>query len=63
VVPGLLMFEADFTLPVNGAMANPFVLDLANYVDQNNIDFEQYIAVHASPVPQTKADLMATIGK
>ncbi|MEY4640605.1 MAG: hypothetical protein RLZZ227_599 [Pseudomonadota bacterium] len=63
VVPGLLMFEADFTLPVGGAMANPFVIDLANYVDQNNIDFEQYIAVHASPTPQTKADLMATIGK
>jgi hypothetical protein len=44
-------------------MANPFVVDLANYVDQNNVDFEQYIAVHAAAVPQTKADLMATIGK
>ena len=63
VIPGLLMFEADFTLPVAGAMPNPFVIDLANYVDANGIDFDTYIAVHANAVGQTKADLMATIGK
>ncbi len=63
VIPGLLMFEADFTLPVPGAMPNPFVIDLANYVDANNVDFDRYIAVHANAINQTKADLMATIGK
>jgi glyoxylase-like metal-dependent hydrolase (beta-lactamase superfamily II) len=63
VVPDLLMFEADFTLPQPGAMANPFVIDLANYVDQNNVQFDKYIAVHANAINQTRADLMATIGK
>ena len=63
VIPGMLMFEADFTLPQPGAMPNPFVIDLANYVDQNNVDFDTYLAVHANAVNQTKADLMATIGK
>ncbi len=63
VIPGVLMFEADFTLPVAGAMPNPFVIDLANYVDANNIDFDTYLAVHANAIGQTKADLMATIGK
>jgi glyoxylase-like metal-dependent hydrolase (beta-lactamase superfamily II) len=59
---GVLM-QADFTLPVGGAAANPFVVNLAEYVDANNLQFERYLAVHASPVPQTRADLMAAIGK
>ena len=42
---------------------NPVVIDLANYVDQAGLDFERYLAVHAAQAPQTKADLMATIGK
>jgi len=58
-----LMFQADFTLPQPGQMANPFVIDLANYVDQNNVDFVDYIAVHANTVGKTKADLLAAIGK
>ena len=63
VIPGLLMFQADFTLPQPGAMANPFVIDLANYVDQNDVQFDQYIAVHANTVGATRASLLATIGK
>lgn len=63
VIPDLLMFQADFTLPQPGAMANPFVIDLANYVDQNNVQFDQYIAVHANTVGATRASLLATIGK
>lgn len=58
-----ILMQADFTLPVAGAKANPFVLNLANYVDSHNLDFDQYLAVHAAAVPQTKAMLMATIGK
>jgi glyoxylase-like metal-dependent hydrolase (beta-lactamase superfamily II) len=63
VIPDLLMFQADFTLPQPGQMANPFVIDLANYVDQNNVQFNDYIAVHANTVGATRASLMATIGK
>jgi glyoxylase-like metal-dependent hydrolase (beta-lactamase superfamily II) len=59
---GILM-QADFTLPVGGAQANPFVVNLAEYVDANNLQFERYLAVHPSPVVQTRADLMAAIGK
>lgn len=58
-----ILFQADFTLPQPGAEANPFVIDLANYVDQNGLAFEQYLAVHAAQEPQTMADLLATIDK
>lgn len=57
------MLQADFTLPVAGAEANPFVVNLAEYVDENNVQFEHYVPVHASPLVQTRADLMAAIGK
>jgi glyoxylase-like metal-dependent hydrolase (beta-lactamase superfamily II) len=58
-----ILFQADFTLPVGGAAANPFVVNLAEYVDANGLQFDQYLAVHAANVPQTMADLMAAIGK
>jgi glyoxylase-like metal-dependent hydrolase (beta-lactamase superfamily II) len=58
-----ILFQADFTLPQPGATANPFVVKLAEYVDANGLDFDQYLAVHAAAVPQTRADLLATIGK
>lgn len=58
-----ILFQADFTLPVAGAQANPFVVNLAEYVDANGLDFDQYLAVHAAQVPQTMADLLAAIGK
>jgi len=57
------LFQADFTLPLAGANANPFVVNLAEYVDANGLDFDHYLAVHAAANPQTKADLLATIGK
>jgi glyoxylase-like metal-dependent hydrolase (beta-lactamase superfamily II) len=64
VVPAArTLFEADFTLPAAGAMPNPFVVTLAQYVDSNNVQFDRYLAVHAAAVPQTRADLLATIGK
>jgi hypothetical protein len=58
-----ILIQADFTLPQGGAEPNPFVVNLAEYIDANNVDFEQYLAIHAAAMPQTKADLMATIGK
>jgi glyoxylase-like metal-dependent hydrolase (beta-lactamase superfamily II) len=56
-----VLFQADFTLPQAGADANPFVVDLASYVAESGLDFDRYLAVHAAQVPQTKADLLATI--
>ena len=56
------LFQADFTLPQAGATANPFVISLAEYVRDSGLDFDRYLAVHAAAVPQTKADLMTTIG-
>lgn len=58
-----ILFQADFTLPVNGAAANPFVVNLAEYMDANGLTCDRYLAVHAAQVPQTCADLMAAIGK
>ena len=56
-----ILFQADFTLPQPDAAANPFVRTLAEYVAEADPDFERYLAVHAAQVPQTKADLLATI--
>lgn len=56
-----VLFQADFTLPREGARPNPFVVSLAEYVEQKGLDFERYFAVHAAPAPQTKADLMAAL--
>jgi glyoxylase-like metal-dependent hydrolase (beta-lactamase superfamily II) len=58
-----VLFQADFTLPQEGAQANPFVVTLAEYVDETGLDFESYLAVHAAQMPQTKADLLAAIGE
>jgi glyoxylase-like metal-dependent hydrolase (beta-lactamase superfamily II) len=57
-----ILFQADFTLPQPGQEPNPFVVTLAQYVAEVDPDFERYLAVHAAAVPQTKADLLATIG-
>ena len=56
-----ILFQADFTLPQEGADANPFVVTLAEYIAETDLDFERYLAVHAAQVPQTKADLLSTI--
>lgn len=56
-----VLFQADFTLPQPGSEANPFVKTLAEYVTENDVQFERYLAVHAANVAQTRADLVATI--
>ena len=58
-----VLFQADFTLPQAGAEANPFVRVLAQYVADNNVQFERYLAVHAAATPQTRADLLRAIGR
>jgi glyoxylase-like metal-dependent hydrolase (beta-lactamase superfamily II) len=57
-----ILFQADFTLPQAGAAANPFVVNLAEYVRDSGLDFDRYLAVHAAAAPQTKADLLSAIG-
>lgn len=58
-----ILFQADFTLPQGGAEPNPFVVTLAERVDELGLDFDRYLAVHAAAEPQTKAQLMAAIGQ
>jgi glyoxylase-like metal-dependent hydrolase (beta-lactamase superfamily II) len=58
-----IFFQADFTLPGAGQEANPFVVTLAERVDALGLDFDRYLGVHAAAEPQTKAQLMAVIGK
>lgn len=56
-----VLFQSDFTLPQEGAEANPFVKTLARYVAENDLAFERYLAVHAAREPQTREDLLETI--
>jgi glyoxylase-like metal-dependent hydrolase (beta-lactamase superfamily II) len=58
-----VMFQADFTLPQAGAEANPFVRELAQYVADNDVQFERYLAVHAAQEPQSRDDLLGAIGQ
>jgi glyoxylase-like metal-dependent hydrolase (beta-lactamase superfamily II) len=57
-----ILFQADFTLPQPDAEANPFVQTLAQYVALSGIPFNRYLGVHAASRPQTREDLLATIG-
>jgi glyoxylase-like metal-dependent hydrolase (beta-lactamase superfamily II) len=58
-----LLFQADFTLPQAGQEGNPFTKSLARHVDRLGLDFDAYVSVHNSTTPQTRADLLRTIGK
>jgi hypothetical protein len=55
------MLTADFPLPRPGGNPNPFIVSLAEYVDRAGLDFERYVQTHGAE--QTKADVMATIGR
>jgi glyoxylase-like metal-dependent hydrolase (beta-lactamase superfamily II) len=56
-----VLFQADFTLPVPSAEANVFVKTLARYIADNEVQFEQYAAVHAAQEAQSRDDLLAAI--
>jgi glyoxylase-like metal-dependent hydrolase (beta-lactamase superfamily II) len=51
-----VLIQADFTLTT---VENPFVVELAERVEELGLEFDQYIGVHASQEPQDQADLVA----
>ena len=54
--PGLgVLMQADFTLTTP---ENPFVVELAERVEELGLEFDQYIGVHGAQVPQDQDDLV-----
>jgi len=58
-----ILFQGDFSLPAEGQPANDHVRALVPVLEKLNLDFDRYINVHASPAPQTRADLLRAVGK
>jgi glyoxylase-like metal-dependent hydrolase (beta-lactamase superfamily II) len=58
-----VLFQGDFSLPAPGQPANDHVKALVPILERLNLDFDRYINVHASAMPQTKADLWKAVGK
>ncbi|HET9216076.1 MAG TPA: hypothetical protein VFR18_03805, partial [Terriglobia bacterium] len=58
-----ILFQGDFSLPAAGQPANDHVKALAAALDKLNLDYDRYINVHASATPQTRADLLKSVGK
>jgi glyoxylase-like metal-dependent hydrolase (beta-lactamase superfamily II) len=58
-----ILFQADYTLPAAGQQANDHIKALQPAIEKLNLDFEQYMSVHRSATPQTKADLWKAVGK
>jgi len=58
-----VLFQGDFSLPDPGQPANDHVKALVPILDKLNLDFTRYINVHTSVAPQTKADLMKSVGR
>ncbi len=50
-----VLIQADFTLTT---VENPFVIELAERVEELGLEFDQYIGVHASAEPQDQQDLI-----
>jgi glyoxylase-like metal-dependent hydrolase (beta-lactamase superfamily II) len=57
-----VLFQGDFSVNP-GQPANDHVKALVPALDKLNLDYERYINVHASANPQTKADVMAALGR
>jgi glyoxylase-like metal-dependent hydrolase (beta-lactamase superfamily II) len=57
-----ILFQADFTLPAPGQTPNPFVQSLGSALARLKLDFDSYVSVHNTNVPQTRADLMKAVG-
>ena len=58
-----ILFQADFTV-TPGEPANDHVKALGPVVlDKLKLDFDRYIPVHAAAGPQTKADLLKSLGR
>jgi len=58
-----ILFQADYTLPAAGQQPNDHVKALQSFVEKLNLDFEQYVPVHRTATPLTKADLWKAVGK
>jgi glyoxylase-like metal-dependent hydrolase (beta-lactamase superfamily II) len=58
-----ILFQADYTLPAAGQQPNDHIKALQAALEKLNLDFEQYISVHRSNTPQTKADVWKAVGK
>ncbi len=58
-----ILFQADYTLPAAGQQPNDHVKALQSFVEKLNLDFEQYVPVHRTAAPLTKADLWKAVGK
>jgi glyoxylase-like metal-dependent hydrolase (beta-lactamase superfamily II) len=58
-----ILFQADYTLPAAGQQANDHIKALQPAIEKLGLDFEQYMSVHRSNTPQTKADLWKAVGK
>jgi glyoxylase-like metal-dependent hydrolase (beta-lactamase superfamily II) len=52
-----VLFQGDFSLPAPGQPFNDHVKALVPILNKLNLDFDRYINVHTSAMPQTKADL------
>ena len=52
---GVLM-QADFTLTTP---ENPFVVELAERIEELGLEFDQYIGVHGAAQPENQDDLVA----
>lgn len=58
-----VLFQGDFSLPVEGQPANDHVKALVPILERLELDFDRYINVHASAAPQTRADLWKAVGR
>ena len=57
-----ILFQGDFSLPNPGEPANDHVKALAPIVlEKLKLDFDRYINVHTSEMPQTKADFVRAV--
>jgi glyoxylase-like metal-dependent hydrolase (beta-lactamase superfamily II) len=60
-----VLFQGDFSLPtMPGEAANDHIKALVPVLEKLKlVDFDRYINVHASPMPQSKAELWKAVGK
>lgn len=57
-----VLYQGDFSINP-GQPANDHVKALVPALEKLGLDFDRYINTHASPEPQTKAQVWATVGK
>ncbi|MEP7306767.1 MAG: MBL fold metallo-hydrolase [Acidobacteriota bacterium] len=59
-----VVFQGDFSLPAPGQPANDHIKAMVPILEKLNLtNFDRYINVHTSAMPQTKAELWKAVGK